>query len=133
MEKIKAFDIFYPVENEFEIIQSLVLIYLQNEVTTGRLNSMPSPKMVSALVFYVKYGYTPEAKEKTMRYLKLPHMQAVDGINHKLKTVGLLVDSAMSKKNKRLNDSLEKFREYIRLNIGGTFVIRSIIYQNGKN
>ena len=128
-EKIKAFDIFYPMDNQFDIIQTLVMIYLQHEVTTGRLTTMPSPKMVSLLVFYVKHGFSHDTKEKALKFMKLSNMQAVDALNFKLKALGLLEDTMMSKKNKVLNESLQKLSDYVQLNEGNKFVIRSIVYQ----
>jgi len=133
-EKIKAFDIFYPTDNEFDIIQTLVMIYLQHEMTTGRLKTMPSSKMVVLLVFYIKNGYSQETKEKALKFMKLTNMQAVDALNFKLKSYGLLEDTMMSKKNKILNQSLQKLSDYVQINEGNKFVVRSIIYQtNGQD
>jgi hypothetical protein len=128
--KIKALDIFYPAQNEFDLIKTLLLIYLNSEKASGRLEVMPSSKLIDLLVFYIKHDYTNEAKEKAKAFMKVEKMQSIDALNHKLKIMGFLKDGAFSKRDKNLSDSLAKLRDYYTANQHNKLVIRSIVYQD---
>jgi hypothetical protein len=131
---LKSLDVQYPMDNEFEMVKGVVTQYMYMEKSFGRITSLPSDKLMAALVFYVMKGYSYETKEKVRKYLQYSNMRDVDQINLKLKQLGFLVDDVMSKKNKKLNQSLQEIARYVNNNTGGKLVVRSIIYlQHGAD
>lgn len=132
-KKIKAFDVWYPTENKFEMIKGLILHYVVMEFSMGRIKSIPSQKLITFLVYYVQYGYSYDTKDKIRRFCNYKDMQSVDQVNLKLKNYGFLIESVMSKKEKLLNTSLSALREYVLDSDSSKYVIRSIIHLDGRS
>lgn len=126
--KVKAFQVFYPMQNEFEVVRGALLRYLCMEYAMGRIPSIPSESLVTALVFYLIHGYDSDTKERIRRYCNHKNMQSVDQINLKLKQAGYLIDSKMSKKNKSLNPALQNLSQYLHNHKNGKIIMMDVIY-----
>ena len=127
---IKCLDVFYPMENEFDMVKSILTEHLYMEKAFNRINMLTSDKLISTLVFYLLYDYSLDTKQKIKEFNNYTNMQDVDQINLKLKQLGFLVESTMNKRQKYLSPALQKIADYIRCNKGEKYIIRSIIYQD---
>lgn len=118
------------MQNEFDMVKSILTEHLYMEKAFNRINTLPSDKLITTLVFYLLYDYSLDTKQKVKEFNNYTNIQDVDQINLKLKQLGFLVESMMNKRQKYLSPSLQKIADYIRTNKGEKYIIRSIIYQD---
>ena len=92
-------------KNEIELLQKIIRIY-----SIIKLNDNLENHEEKVLMFYFKYGYSPETKQKIRDSLGItPHY--LNTINYHLDNKGYLRKDENNKQKKHLSDDLKQLRE----------------------
>lgn len=105
-------------KNEVELLQKIIRIY-----SIVMLEDDLENHEEKVLMFYFKYGYSPETKQKIRDSLDItPHY--LNTINYHLDNKGYLRKDENNKQKKHLSEGLKKLRDAFLENSIDTYLLR---------
>jgi hypothetical protein len=112
-------------KNEFELLQKIIRIY-----SIVMLEDDLENHEERVLVFYFKYGYSPDTKEKIKQSLGIT-AHYLNTINYHLDNKGYLRKDENNKQKKHLTEGLQKMRDAF-LKDGSNFYLLKLVKGDGK-